>query len=72
MSILGKKFGRCLKANRQHNRHKANTYLMYVENGSKNHPGGLKGRKIKLKIVYHYIPIFISHRDVFKASQIVQ
>ena len=29
-------------------------YLMYVEDVSKNHPGGLKGRKIKPKIVYHH------------------
>ena len=30
------------------------SYLMYVEDISKNHPGGLKGRKIKPKVVYHY------------------
>ena len=29
-------------------------YLMYTENVSKNHPGGLKGRKIKPKIVCHH------------------
>ena len=29
-------------------------YLMYVEDVSKNHPGGLKGRKIKPKVVYHH------------------
>ena len=27
---------------------------MYTEDVSKNHPGGLKGRKIKPKIVYHH------------------
>ena len=27
---------------------------MYIEDVSKNHPGGLKGRKIKPKIVYHH------------------
>ena len=73
MSILGKKFGRCLKANRQileHNRQKPNTYLMYVENGSKKHPGSLKGRKTKLKIVYHYIPIFTSHRDFLRLHKL--
>ena len=30
------------------------SYLMYVEDVSKNHPGGLKGRKIKPKVVYHH------------------
>ena len=29
-------------------------YLMYVEEVLKNHPGGLKGRKIKPKIAYHH------------------
>lgn len=29
-------------------------YLMYIEDLSKNHPGGLKGRKIKRKVVYHH------------------
>ena len=29
-------------------------YLMYVEDVSKNHPSGLKGRKIKPKIVDHH------------------
>ena len=33
------------------------SYLMYVEDVSKNHPGGLKGRKIKPKIVYHHTNI---------------
>ena len=30
------------------------SHLMYVEDMSKNHPGGLKGRKIKPKVVYHH------------------
>ena len=30
------------------------SYLMYTEEISKNHPGGLKGRKIKPKIVCHH------------------
>ena len=30
------------------------SYLQYHEDVSKNHPGGLKGRKIKPKIVYHH------------------
>ena len=33
------------------------SYLMYVEDVSKNHPGGLKGRKIKPKIFYHHTNI---------------
>ena len=32
-------------------------YLMYTEDVSKNHPGGLKGRKIKPKMVYHHANI---------------
>ena len=32
-------------------------YLMYTEDVSKNHPGGLKGRKIMPKIVYHHANI---------------
>ena len=32
-------------------------HLMYVEDVSINHPGGLKGRKIKPKIVYHHANI---------------
>ena len=30
------------------------SYLKYVEDISKNRPGGIKGRKIKPKVVYHY------------------
>ena len=29
-------------------------YLLYTEDISKNHPGGLKGRKIRPKVVRHY------------------
>ena len=29
-------------------------YLKYMEDLSKKHPGGLKGRKMKLKIVFHH------------------
>ena len=29
-------------------------YLLYTEDCSKNHPGGLKGRRIKCKVVKHY------------------
>ena len=29
-------------------------YLQYTEDTSKNHPGGLKGRKVKLKVVRHH------------------
>jgi len=30
-------------------------YLLYTEDTSKNHPGGLKGRKFKPKVVVHYV-----------------
>ena len=30
------------------------TYLQYTEDLSKNHPGGLKGRKVKPKVVLHH------------------
>ena len=32
-------------------------YLLYTEDLSKNHPGGLKGRRIKPKVVCHYANI---------------
>ena len=32
-------------------------YLLYTEDLSKNHPGGLKGRRIKPKVVRHYANI---------------
>ena len=32
-------------------------YLLYTEDLSKNHPGGLKGRRIKAKVVRHYANI---------------
>ena len=38
-------------------KHGERPYLMYTEDLSKNHPGGLKGRKIKPKVVYHHANI---------------
>ena len=29
-------------------------YIQYTEDISKNHPGGLKGRKQSAKVVFHY------------------
>ena len=37
-------------------------YLLYTEDISKNHPGGLKGRKFKPKVVVHYANTENPHR----------
>ena len=37
-------------------------YLVYRENISKNRPGGLKGRKMKPKVIYHHENLDNPHR----------
>ena len=47
-------------------------YLKYTEDVSKNRPGGLKGKNVKPKIVYHKVPRIDEHLAVAEVQDQLQ